>query len=123
MFFFEFTLIGLVQSLCFPAYVSIVANWFPKNYRGTAVTGFCTCVNFGNIIGVQLAAAILDITDDKWQWLFVLLAVQFALLALVQAIWLVPHPANVGIIVEEAVIEEVFDSHLERAAIVQEEFE
>ena len=52
MLYSWFTILGLVQSICFPSYVSIIANWFSKKYRGTVVTGFCTCVNLGNILGV-----------------------------------------------------------------------
>ena len=69
-----FTILGLAQSICFPAYVSIVANWFSKKYRGTAVTGFCTCVNVGNILGVQIASLIMRATGDNWSLLFVILA-------------------------------------------------
>ena len=74
MFFAWFILLGLVQSVCFPSYISIIANWFPKKNRGIAVTGFCTCVNMGNIIGVQVASLAIKVTDGNWQWLFVMLA-------------------------------------------------
>ena len=50
-FYIWFSLLGLVQSICFPAFIHIVANWFSEKHRGMAVGGFCTCVNVGDIIG------------------------------------------------------------------------
>lgn len=51
-FFTWFSILGLVQSIMFPAFVSIVSNWFSERRRGMAIGGFCTCVNIGNILGV-----------------------------------------------------------------------
>ena len=53
-FYIWFILLGLAQSVTFPLYVSITANWFSSKRRGLAVGSFCTCVNLGNIIGAQL---------------------------------------------------------------------
>ncbi len=50
-FYIWFSILGLVQSICFPAFVHIVANWFPEKNRGVAAGAFCTCVNIGDIIG------------------------------------------------------------------------
>ena len=55
MLYAWFTVMGLVQCIAFPSFVSIVASWFSKEYRGTMVTGFCTCICVGNILGVQVA--------------------------------------------------------------------
>ena len=63
-FFVWFSMLGVVQSVCFPAFVSIVSNWFSEERRGIAVGGFCTCVNIGNIIGVQIGTALLRAFDD-----------------------------------------------------------
>ena len=49
-----FCLLGLIQSVCFPAFIHIVANWFSEKNRGIAVGSFCSCVNIGNIIGAQI---------------------------------------------------------------------
>ena len=64
MFYAWFTILGFVQNICFPSFVSIVASWFSKEYRGTMVTGFCTCVNVGNILGVQIASALERAIDN-----------------------------------------------------------
>jgi sugar phosphate permease len=50
-FILEQTFIGLTQSICFPAYVCLISNWFSGKTRGIAVGGFCTCICIGNIIG------------------------------------------------------------------------
>ena len=78
------------------------------------VTGFCTCVCVGNILGVQVAQALERALDNQWQWLFVILAILFALIALFQAVFLVPVPEKVGIVIEETVIEEYLEDHLDR---------
>jgi len=51
--------IGIVQCVAFPAFIGCVAVWFPKRHRGLATTGFCTCVNIGNILGAQLSGWLL----------------------------------------------------------------
>jgi sugar phosphate permease len=51
-----FICIGLLQSVCFPAFISVIAAWFSKKNRGLATMAFCTCVNIGNIAGAQIAA-------------------------------------------------------------------
>ena len=50
-FYIWFSALGLVQSICFPAFIHIVANWFSQKYRGLAMACFCSCVNSGNILG------------------------------------------------------------------------
>ena len=87
------------------------------------MTGFCTCVNIGNILGVQITTQFLKITDNKWYWSFVVLSIWFLLLAIVQAIFLVPHPEKVGIVIEEEVIQERFNEEIEKAVIISEEIE
>ena len=100
-FYVWFSLLGLIQSICFPAFVHIVANWFSQKNRGIAVGSFCSCVNIGDIIGAQLGQALLRAFDQKWQWLFVLNAVIFLTIALLNYIFLVQHPEHIGIIIDE----------------------
>ena len=97
-------LLGLVQSMCFPSFIHIVANWFSKKNRGIVAGLFCTCVNVGNIVGVQLGQGLLGVFNDKWQWLFILLAAVFTVWALVLLLLLVQHPGKIGIIVDEEVV-------------------
>lgn len=69
------TVLGIVQSICFPAYVSLISNWFSSKNRGFATASFCTCINVGNIIGAQLGKGLVGVFDNQWQYLFVILAV------------------------------------------------
>ena len=63
-FYIWFSLLGLVQSICFPAFIHIVANWFSAKNRGVAVGAFCTCVNVGDIIGAQIGQSLLTLFDN-----------------------------------------------------------
>ena len=65
-FYAWFSILGLIQSICFPAFIHIVANWFSEKNRGIAVGSFCSCVNIGNIIGAQLGQGLLSAFDNKW---------------------------------------------------------
>ena len=100
-FYIWFSLLGLVQSICFPAFIHIVANWFSLRNRGTAVGGFCSCVCIGDIIGAQLGQALLRLFDNNWQWLFVIVAAIFLVLAVLIAIFLVQHPEHIGLIIDD----------------------
>ena len=86
-YYFVFALIGLTQSICFPAFNAVTAAWFSSENRGIAVVGFCTSVNIGNIIGAQLAALLLKVFS--WYFLLVLCGILFLALAVVQAAFLV----------------------------------
>ena len=63
-FYVWLSVLGLVQSICFPAFVHVVANWFSEKNRGLAVGCFCSCVNIGNVIGAQLGQALLRAFND-----------------------------------------------------------
>ena len=65
-FYFWLSFLGPIQSICFPAFVHVVANWFSKKHRGIAVGCFCSCVNIGNIIGAQLGQGLLTAFNNKW---------------------------------------------------------
>jgi MFS family permease len=47
-----FAFIGLSSAVCYPNFVSIMSNWFPKKNRGFIIGLWSTCVNVGNIIGI-----------------------------------------------------------------------
>ena len=51
--FFAATMsVGLGSSLCWPTFVTIMANWFPKHNRGFLIGLWATCPNVGNILGI-----------------------------------------------------------------------
>jgi sugar phosphate permease len=37
-----------------------MGNWFPKKNRGFIVGLWATCNNFGNILGIELAAFLME---------------------------------------------------------------
>ena len=100
-FYFWFGIIGLVQSMCFPAFVHITANWFSEKNRGVAVGAFCSCVCIGNIVGAQVGQALLSAFNQKWQYLFVVLTCLYAVLGILIHFLLVQHPAKIGIEIED----------------------
>jgi OPA family glycerol-3-phosphate transporter-like MFS transporter 1/2 len=64
-----FVLLGLVQSVDFPALVSTMGNWTQRKTRGFVTGVWATCSNTGNIIGMQSAALILFINGNQWEHL------------------------------------------------------
>ena len=87
-----------------------MGNWFPKKNRGFIVGLWATCNNFGNIAGIQVAALLLDVFEGRWEWLMVLSA-GFAIgLGALIFFFLVPHPKDIGIYVEEMTENEVLIS-------------
>ena len=65
-YYFVVCVIGGFNAFLFPCFVAIMGNWFPKKSRGFLVSLWATCTNTGNIIGIQIAAALLKLYNDKW---------------------------------------------------------
>lgn len=92
---------GLVQSLCFPAFVSVIANWFSAKNRGIAVGGFCTSTGLGNLMGAQVGSILLSVFSDNWPLLFVILTALSFVLAIVIRLFMVSNPEEVGYLIDE----------------------
>jgi len=45
-------LIGALNAMLWPSFISIVGHWFPKSSRGFLAGLWSTCNNTGNIIGI-----------------------------------------------------------------------
>ena len=105
-------MLGLIQSVCFPSFVSVIANWFSKENRGLAVGGFCTCTCIGNIVGAQVGQALITALNDQWQWLFVILAANAALFVVLLRVFLIPHPEEAGFLVDDEKVEPIIDEKL-----------
>jgi OPA family glycerol-3-phosphate transporter-like MFS transporter 3 len=93
--------IGAVNSAMYPSMIAIMGNWFPKKNRGFIVGLWSTCNSAGNTIGIQLAAVLLKVFNDDWPWLFVIVAILVLTFASIMWFFLVPHPNDIGIVVEE----------------------
>jgi MFS transporter, OPA family, solute carrier family 37 (glycerol-3-phosphate transporter), member 3 len=48
-------MIGALNALLWPSFISILGHWFPKKTRGFLAGLWSTCNNSGNILGIQLA--------------------------------------------------------------------
>ena len=109
-YYLWFILLGMVQSITFPAYISIVSGWFDKKNRGLIVNGFTSCVNIGNIVGVQLASVILDASNNQWGYNLIFAASLFTVMAILNALFLVPTPQKAGILLDDAEFDKLFRS-------------
>lgn len=62
---------------------------------------WATCNNFGNILGIQIAAGLMGLFGDHWEYLMVTISITVAISTLVIFFFLVPEPAEAGVIIEE----------------------
>lgn len=77
--------------------IHMLGNWFSKNNRGLIIGAWATCANIGNIVGIQLAAILIDVFDGKWENLMFINSATMITLSVLYWIWLVPHPGRLGI--------------------------
>ena len=100
-FFPVFIGIGVFNSFIFPSCIAILGQWFPKKSRGLFIGTWASCNNFGNMIGIQIGAALFDVYGDKWEALQAYAAGFVFIWAILIFFFLVPHPEMVGIQIEE----------------------
>jgi MFS family permease len=92
-FYFVQIFIGIFNAFLLPCMIDIMGNWFPKKNRGFIVGLWATCNNFGNILGIELAAFLMEyVFENEWQWLMVLASVFALVMCLIVFFFLVPHP-------------------------------
>ena len=97
-FHFFFVIIGITQSIVFPCLVAVVGGWFAKTSRGLITGGWGTSTNFGNIVGIQLAAKL--VTHGEWQNLMYTITSIFVINAVLISTVFKPSPEEEGIIIE-----------------------
>jgi len=100
-FYFVSIGIGAGNAVLPPTFIGILGNWFEKKNRGFLVGFWMSCNNFGNIIGIQIAAGLMNLFGDEWGYLLICIAVVVGLSAFVIFFFLVPDPSDVDIIIEE----------------------
>jgi len=93
--------IGVFNSFLFPSCVAVLGQWFPKKSRGIFVGSWASCNNFGNIIGIQIGAALFDVYGNKWEALQAWAAGFVFIWAIIVFFFLVPHPEMEGIEIDE----------------------
>lgn len=96
-FYFVFFLIGLFSSILWPTMIHMLGNWYSKKNRGLIIGAWATCANIGNIIGIQLAAILIDSFKGKWENLIFINSAIMITTAVMYWIWLVPHPSRLGL--------------------------
>ena len=63
-FYLILSMIGTFNAFLLPCMISINGNWFAKKSRGLLIGVWMSCNNFGNIVGMQLAALITSFVGD-----------------------------------------------------------
>ena len=106
-FYVILSFIGIFNAFLLPCFISINGNWFPKKTRGFIVGLWATCNNFGNIVGIQAAAFILDLSNGKWQWLMVVASALALIFAVTIFFFIHPTPQEVGIQIEDMTEKEI----------------
>lgn len=94
-------MIGALNAMLWPSFISIVGHWFPKSSRGFLAGLWSTCNNTGNIFGIQLGAGLLTLFGDNWQWLLVTISLMVYIWAGVIYFYLVPEPDLIGISIKD----------------------
>lgn len=78
-----------------------MGQWFPKKNRGLIVGFWATCNNVGNILGIQIAAWLMNYFGDHWEYLMVTISIVTLIAGVVIFLYLVPEPIMVGVIIDE----------------------
>ncbi|HWO12602.1 MAG TPA: MFS transporter [Polyangiaceae bacterium] len=79
-------LLGAAEAGFFPGVIYYLTQWFPRRYRGRAVSSFMLAAVFSFVIGSPLSGWLLDHPQlglSGWQWLFVVEALPSFVLGLV----------------------------------------
>ncbi|KAK2143386.1 hypothetical protein LSH36_845g01012 [Paralvinella palmiformis] len=88
---------GFAQSTGWPTVVTCVANWFGKGKRGLIMGLWNSHTSFGNIIGSLIAGGF---AEDEWGLSFIVPGAIIAALGIFVFFFLVPHPHDVGCVLE-----------------------
>lgn len=91
-----FPVLGMFNSIVFPTFVAVLANWFAKKNRGFFIGLWATCNNFGNIIGIQLSAFLLDAYHGHWPWLLATISITIFIQAILIFAFLSAGPEYLG---------------------------
>ena len=101
-FIFVMILIGALNALLWPSFISILGHWFPKKSRGFLAGLWSTCNNSGNFLGIQLASYLMtNYFEDQWQYLLITIGIIVFAWAFVLFFFLVPEPELIGIEISE----------------------
>ena len=100
-YYFASSGIGVVNAFIYPCLVALLGFWFPKKTRGLVVGAWASCNNLGDIVGIQIGAVLITAFNGRWEILQLMAGLAMIALGVVVFFFLVPHPDNLGITVEE----------------------
>uniref|UniRef100_A0A0A9XLT3 Sugar phosphate exchanger 3 n=1 Tax=Lygus hesperus TaxID=30085 RepID=A0A0A9XLT3_LYGHE len=85
---------GIVESSGWPGVVAVMSNWYGKSKRGLIMGIWNSHTSVGNILGTLIAARLLNY---DWGYSFMVPGVIIAAMGLINFLFLVEHPADVGL--------------------------
>lgn len=98
-------IIGTLNALLWPCFISILGCWFPKKSRGFLAGLWATCNNTGNIFGIQIGSVLIR-AYKEWQYLLYTIGIVVFLWGILLWFFLVPDPEAIGISIQEYTEEE-----------------
>lgn len=96
-----FAINGLMQSVGWPCVSSVFVNWFGKKDRGVIYGFWQSSGNFGNVLGALLTSFLTATVLLTWQWAYLVMGQFCLVVAVVNAVFLIVHPEERGIVIEE----------------------
>jgi ACS family tartrate transporter-like MFS transporter len=116
-------LLGAAEAGFFPGVIYYLTVWFPRVYRGRAVSSFMMAAVFSFVLGSPLSGWLLDHPQfglTGWQWLFVVEALPSFALGLVVLAYLPDGPADARWLSEEErrwLTERLASEHAEQSRV------
>ena len=101
-YYFAFFFIGIFTSPLFPSVIHLLGSWFAQGNRGFMLGLWATCSNIGNIMGVQLAAVLLKLFNNRWEFLQFSISVMMLLCSTMTYLFLNSYPEELNIEVVES---------------------
>eukprot|EP00345_Euplotes_harpa_P008803 CAMPEP_0168351176 /NCGR_PEP_ID=MMETSP0213-20121227/21660_1 /TAXON_ID=151035 /ORGANISM="Euplotes harpa, Strain FSP1.4" /LENGTH=143 /DNA_ID=CAMNT_0008361867 /DNA_START=46 /DNA_END=473 /DNA_ORIENTATION=+ len=87
-----------------------MANWFGRNDRGFWFGVWAANPNVGNIMGSLLCNLFNSQMKFAWVWVWILISVLIGIVGLLNLVFLVEHPSEVGIVINEDENEELYQT-------------
>jgi ACS family tartrate transporter-like MFS transporter len=91
-------LLGMAEAGFAPGMTWLISQWAPPSIRAQALAGALVAVPLSMVLGGPLCGWLLGISNPldmaPWRFMFLMLAIPNAVLAIVAAIWLVDRPAD-----------------------------
>ena len=80
-----------------PSLVSVLGNWTHRGNRGIVTGLWSTCGNVGNIVGLQLAPYILEVSNQEWYVLMTLIGISYLAISLAMRLFMIQDPSELDL--------------------------